>query len=331
MVEHQITQIESSLICPACSHGLITAQKGYVCKKCNREYGKTHGIPVLVAEKSMHKAEEASYHSSISSSYGGMHQLMSYRNHFFHLRALLPLLSRPPHSSVLELGCGIGFDAIPLLEHRLLVVETDIASGQVIEAQHQIRKRGLSARALFYIADAENIPFSSETFDAVLIVAALHHLEHPAGALQQMKRCLRRGGSVVIAMEPNTWEWVKVFSIPFAIAKFLAFKTVGRKRLREPLQRAEAFREPTIERTFSKRELIDLVLGEGFIIKSIEPVWFLCGFLQWFNTLLDKISTRKWHINADIERFCVHLDRIIGVFPFIDSFCCNWTLHCIKE
>jgi ubiquinone/menaquinone biosynthesis C-methylase UbiE len=331
MKDTAIAKIVSSLICPVCSERLQEISGNFTCTACKKKYGRIGGIPVLIAKGSNHKTKEAAYHSSISPSYGDLHQLNSYRNRSFHLQALKTILSLPLRSAVLELGCGTGFDAIPLLAEKHLVVETDIAPGQVKEAKKQIRQAGLSDHALFYVADAENIPFDDETFDASLIVAALHHLEHPCKALQEMRRCTRGGGSIVIAMEPNTREWVKVLSIPFSMAKFVAFRTVGKKQLKRALKRADAFREPTIERTFTRREIVDLVREAGFTIKKVEPMWFLCGFIQWFVTLLNKLSTRRWSLNSDVERCCVHLDRMIAAIPLINSFCCNWTLHCTKE
>jgi ubiquinone/menaquinone biosynthesis C-methylase UbiE len=331
MRNRTIDRIKSSLICPACSFRLTESNKGFACEKCKRKYTVTCGIPVLTASGSTHKEDEAAYHSSVSSCYADLHQLDSYRNKLFHLRALSPILLLSPHATIIELGCGTGVDAVPLLAAGHLVVETDIAPGQVNEARKRIVERGLGKRALFYVADAERIPFADATFDAAFTVASLHHLENPLKGLKEMRRCTRPSGTIVIAMEPNTYEWVRIFSIPFSIAKLIAFHLVGRKRLRKALGRADKFREPAIESTFSRRELRDLALESGLTVKKIEPVWFLCGFIQWLITLLNKLSTRYWSINKDIERLCVHFDGLIAALPVVNLFCCNWTLHCTRE
>ena len=330
MPDQSITTIKSSLICPACSHRLTELDTGYVCTACKIRYTEIKGIPELISQDSKCKMAEAAYHSSISSFYRNLHQLNSYRNRFYHLQALKPILSLSPQSSVLELGCGTGYDAIPLLRHEHLVVETDIASGQVIEAKKQISQSGLSKRALFYIADAENLPFADEVFDATFIVASLHHLEHPTKALQEMGRCTKRRGNIIIAMEPNKGEWISIFAIPFAIAKSIVFHTVGRKRLQKALVRADKYREPTIERTFSRSEFVHMAGDAGLKVQRIRSVWFLCGFAHWFILLLNKLSTNQWTLNSDIEYFLVHIDHFLSHIPGINHLCCNWTLHCIK-
>ncbi len=326
-----LENMASSIICPVCSKKLKKNGDDYVCAACGKKYGCVKGIPELIANKSKHKKAEAMYHSSISASYRDLHQLRSYRNRFFHLEALKPILSHSPESAVLELGCGTGFDAIPLLENHHLVVETDIAPGQVAEARKHISREGLDERALFYIADAENLPFESETFDASFIIASLHHLEHPAKALQEMKRCTRRNGYIIIGMEPNSNEWIRMLTVPFSIAKFIAFHTLGRKRLLQSLRRAERYREPTVERTFTRKELIRLLKEAELRILCIRGVWFLCGFAHWAIQLLTKLSSRPWRLNSDIEYFLVHFDNMLSRLPGMNTFCCNWTIHCIKE
>jgi ubiquinone/menaquinone biosynthesis C-methylase UbiE len=330
MEDRSIAKVKSSLICPACSKKLREFDTYIMCTGCKKRFAKIEGIPELMVKDNSRKAAEAAYHSSISTCYRELHQLSSYRNRFYHLRALKPILSLP-RSLVLELGCGTGYDAVPLLKRKHLVVETDIAHGQVSEAKKQISKLGLGKHALFYTADAENLPFADETFDTTFIIASLHHLEHPLQALQEMKRCTKSKGYIIAAMEPNRREWIRMLSIPFSIAKFIAFRTAGRKKLQKAVERANAFREPTVERTFTKREIINMACDAGLTIKHVEPVWFLCGFLQWLTTLLNKISTRHWHINRDIDRLCVHFDRIIASIPLISLFCCNWTLVCVKD
>lgn len=331
MKDPSVARIKASLICPACAQRLNESGGTFVCAGCGKEYGNEDGIPVLVVDASVHKRAEAAYHSSVSSRYDDMHQLKSYRNQRFHLQALEPILSLQQQIATLELGCGTGFDALRLLSRNHLVVETDIAPGQVREARIRITKQGKQQRALFYVADAERIPFADGTFDAVFVVAALHHLEHPLRALQEMKRCTRGGGTILVAMEPNTSAWIRILSIPFTILKWMVFRSVGRKPFEQMLKRADGYREPAIERTFTRREITHLAHEAGLTIRRISPVWFICGFLQWLITLLNKISTRHWSMNGDVERICVHLDRAIAAIPLINSFCCHWTLHCSRE
>ncbi|MCK4575293.1 hypothetical protein KAU34_02685, partial [candidate division WOR-3 bacterium] len=90
-------------------------------------------------------------------------------------------------------------------------------------------------------------------------------------------------------------------------------------------------REPTIERTFSKFEILSLVNESGLYPQKIEGIWFTCGFIHWFITLLNKITKKTWHISRDIEEIFVLIDTFLARIPLLNYFACNWTVHCRRE
>jgi len=323
-----LSDVEALLICPVCSQTIIRTKGHFFCKKCNHHYPTVQSIPILISSKDRHKTREAAYHSSISDIYRRLHHMAAYRNYHFHKLSLKPILKLKKRSIILELGCGIGYDAITLLKKGHLVVETDISPGQVQEARKQIGKKGLGRQALFYIADAENIPFANESFNASFIVASLHHLENPLRAIQEMKRCTKYGGSIIIAMEPNRYEWILVFGFVFSFIKQIIMHTPGKRFFQKVIERADRYREPTIERTFSKGEILLLAKQAGLSAVEIKGIWFFCGFIHWFLTMLNKLSTKNWTIRTDIEALFVHLDDVLARFPILNNFACHWTIQC---
>lgn len=50
------------------------------------------------------------------------------------------------------------------------------------------------------IGDAARLPFGSETFDTVTIIAALNHIPNREAALREVHRVLRPGGRLVLTM-----------------------------------------------------------------------------------------------------------------------------------
>jgi len=55
------------------------------------------------------------------------------------------------------------------------------------------------------VGDMEALPFRDGVFDAVMFVAALHHVPQPLRALQEARRVLRPGGRL-FALEPSSFR-----------------------------------------------------------------------------------------------------------------------------
>lgn len=58
---------------------------------------------------------------------------------------------------------------------------------------------------------AEQLPYLSASFKAVLVVATLSFLDDPAAALRESARALRRNGSLIIGMIPADSSWGKYY------------------------------------------------------------------------------------------------------------------------
>lgn len=90
-----------------------------------------------------------------------------------------------PGQRVLELGAGIGITERFMPDVNL--IQTDVEPNSWIDI----------------VASAEDLPFPSGHFDAVICIAALHHMNHPVQALREMERILKPGGKALI-MEVHT-------------------------------------------------------------------------------------------------------------------------------
>lgn len=92
--------------------------------------------------------------------------------------------------NVLELACGTGRLSRLLCPQVQLWEATDFSGAMIAEA----RKSSHSSRLHFSVQDATNLPYASETFDAVLIANALHIMPHPEKALAEIHRVLKPEG-----------------------------------------------------------------------------------------------------------------------------------------
>jgi ubiquinone/menaquinone biosynthesis C-methylase UbiE len=96
----------------------------------------------------------------------------------------------PTGSKVLEIGCGNGKNMMVRKDLEFTGVEPSSALCVICE------KRGLSVVQ----ADAQLLPFKDETFDAVIMIAVLHHLkpDKHGQALFEIQRVLQHGGKALL-------------------------------------------------------------------------------------------------------------------------------------
>jgi demethylmenaquinone methyltransferase/2-methoxy-6-polyprenyl-1,4-benzoquinol methylase len=104
---------------------------------------------------------------------------------------LWDLLELSPDSFILDLGGGTGRVSHYFAQLGAKVVICDINVSMLRQTK---RKGGLMPLR----ADAARLPFFSETFDAVLVVDALHHFLKPQQAVREALRVLKPRGRFLI-------------------------------------------------------------------------------------------------------------------------------------
>ena len=102
-----------------------------------------------------------------------------------------------PGARVLDVGCGAGFLALPLAAAGYRVKGLDLAEGALAAGARQALKLGLANPPVFQVGNALALPEDSGSFDAVLLMDFLEHVETPEVAVREAARVLRPGGVAV--------------------------------------------------------------------------------------------------------------------------------------
>jgi len=111
---------------------------------------------------------------------------------------------------LLEIGCGMGTDLLQFARGGARCVGIDLTPRSVAITRHRFALYG--ADGAFMIADGEQLPFASETFDVVYSNGVLHHTPDTAGALREVHRVLRPGGvaKVMLYHRQSLNYWVEI-------------------------------------------------------------------------------------------------------------------------
>jgi SAM-dependent methyltransferase len=103
----------------------------------------------------------------------------------------------PAGSRVLEAGCGVGAQTVPLAERSPGAHFTcvDVSAASLAEARRRVGAAGLGNVTLRE-ADLLALPFADGAFDHVFVCFVLEHLPRPEAALAALLRVLRPGGTL---------------------------------------------------------------------------------------------------------------------------------------
>lgn len=113
---------------------------------------------------------------------------------------LAGMLRLDAESRVLDIACGKGTSAFSVAERfGCNVVGIDLSEANVAQSRAGAVARDLSHRVTFQLADAEMLPFESESFDALLCECAFCTFPGKAKAAAEFWRVLRPGGRVGIS------------------------------------------------------------------------------------------------------------------------------------
>jgi ubiquinone/menaquinone biosynthesis C-methylase UbiE len=128
-----------------------------------------------------------------------------------------------PGEHLLDVACGPGtttIEAAASVSPGGRVVGVDL-SGRMVEAARAYAQQHECLNTRFERMDAERLELPDASFDVVLCVLGLMYVPHPERAIAEMRRVLRPGGRIVLAVwgERRNCGWAELFPIVDAEVK----------------------------------------------------------------------------------------------------------------
>jgi SAM-dependent methyltransferase len=236
-----------------------------------------------------------------------------YQMTFNHLR---------PQSLILSLGGGDGRHGLELFRAGHSVLESDLAPGSAVVAGEKFRESEIAGNWAVAAIDAEDIPFASDTFDAVYICAALHQMPDYRVVAKNIHRCLKPGGKLILGSEPASWFY-KVLR-PMANLLGIRAGQMGQQSVGDEANRGVSY-----------RDIVRFIDDCGARPVKIKPKYYLTGALYQATEAVYRILPPGKRENITIRQWetelLSRLDRIIEYIPVVRRFPFLWMAVGEKE
>ncbi|MCB1382589.1 MAG: bifunctional demethylmenaquinone methyltransferase/2-methoxy-6-polyprenyl-1,4-benzoquinol methylase UbiE [Notoacmeibacter sp.] len=139
----------------------------------------------------------------VADRYDLMNDLMSGGMHRVWKNAMVAWLNPPkrPGWRVLDVAGGTGDIAFRIVEashHNAMATVLDINGSMLDVGRDRAAKRGLDGNVDFVEANAEELPFADETFDAYTIALGIRNVPRIDMALSEAFRVLKPGGRLMV-------------------------------------------------------------------------------------------------------------------------------------
>jgi SAM-dependent methyltransferase len=172
------------------------------------DQAKTHQAEIDYYESTPGVTLDQNREAHMRKPFWGAAAFETFGSGFVRLQRAFARIGVNPRQRLLELGCGSGWTAEFLALTGYSVVGTSIAPHEIDLATtraESYRLKGLPNELSFQRSPMETVDEVAELggFDAVYVYQALHHAFDWRQAVAAAHRCLKPGGWLVLADEPN--------------------------------------------------------------------------------------------------------------------------------
>ncbi len=175
----------------------------------------------------------------------------------------LQLLRANENDKILDVGCGTGWHIFHYGPHCRFVVGIDISREGLKRASRRLKSLRKHSNVQFVRGSVEKLPFSKNSFNKVLCVSLIEHVENPKLSLSEIRRVLLKNGLIVIGT-PNRFDPL------YQTLHFVADKTHKKMPI-------IGYPDKTHKTLFALPTLKALLIACGFSITKIKVQYSLLG------------------------------------------------------
>lgn len=112
--------------------------------------------------------------------------------------------------TLLDFGCGPGDNALRFASAGFNIKGFDISEGNITVSRNLFAKNQMSEQGEFNVGTAEKLNFADESFEAIVGIDILHHVDIPK-AVREVKRVLKPGGIAIFRepIEVPFLDWIR--------------------------------------------------------------------------------------------------------------------------
>jgi ubiquinone/menaquinone biosynthesis C-methylase UbiE len=192
------------------------------------------------------------------------------------------LHKRTSGTSLLDVGCGMGF-IIDIAKHYFPVVRgVDVTQAMLdrIDTTHDTHDIKVQ------LAESDHLPYADDFFDVCTAYAVLHHLDSLEPTFKEIHRVLKKGGVFYSDLDPNFYFWEAISGLsqnreyPEIVSREIDAVLNKDRELEEQfgidrniLRLAEHLKHD--QKGFTEEYLRERLHDTGFVKVDIKYEWFL--------------------------------------------------------
>lgn len=187
---------------------------------------------------------------------------------------------------LLEIGCGMGYDSLEFIKRGVRVSAIDLTPAAIDFAQRHFEIVGAEVDTL-KVANALDLPFDDDTFDAVWSNGVLHATGDTRKAISEARRVLKPGGRAIISHFYRKPSWMYMLH-------HIGRENIEYKDEDPPVN--EFYTEKEIESMFEGFEITETYRDHYRALPvarhGLKAGLYKCGFQPVYNMLPESIAKK---------------------------------------